>query len=97
MPIDLTETLLTPSKAAHLAPGRPHVSTVWRWMMRGCRGVRLESIVCAGRRFTSVESIERFVTRTTAAANGESPLTVSSESRQRQVELAEKELTRDGI
>ena len=94
---DLSENLISPSKAARLVPGRPHVSTIWWWMTRGCRGIRLESIVCAGRRFTSVEAIERFVARTTAAANGQSLPTTSSKNCRRQIAAAERYLTRDGI
>jgi len=68
MPIQLNETLLSPAEAARRAPGQPHLSTIWRWMKRGNRGVVLESVVCAGRRYTSLEAIARFVEATTAAA-----------------------------
>jgi hypothetical protein len=47
--------------AAELVPGRPHVSTLVRWAMRGVRGRRLETVVIGGRRFTSVEAIRRFI------------------------------------
>ena len=92
MLISLTETLVSPTKATHHMPGRPHVSTVWRYMARGCRGVRLESIVCGGRRFTSVEAIERFVTATTAAAGREPSPRRTPAQRNRAIENAEREL-----
>ena len=48
-------------------------STVWRWRQKGVRGVRIETFMLGGRRFTTRESYRRFVERTTAAANGETP------------------------
>ena len=92
MAIELTEKLLSPAEASRHAPGRPHVSTIWRWMTRGCRGIRLESLVCAGRRFTSVEAIERFIAATTAAADGTSVPVRSPRRRERDIAAAEAEL-----
>ncbi len=92
MPISLTETLVSPTKATRHAPGNPHVSTIWRWMLTGSRGVRLESIVCAGRRYTSVEAISRFVSATTAAANGDPPPVRTAASRERDIQQAERKL-----
>ena len=48
-----SEHLLTPSEAARGLPrrrrGRPiHVSTIFRWIDRGVRGVRLEAIRIGG-------------------------------------------------
>jgi len=51
-------------------PGQPHLSTLWRWYRRGVRGVRLETVVVGGRRFTSRAAIERFIERTTVARDG---------------------------
>jgi hypothetical protein len=36
-------------------------STVWRWTMRGLRGVRLETYSIGGRRFTTREAFDRFI------------------------------------
>lgn len=44
-----------------------HLSTVWRWALRGVRGHRLECFSIGGRRYTTREAFERFV----AATNGE--------------------------
>lgn len=67
--IDITkETPLSLAQAAKALPGRPHLSTVWRFATRGVRGVRLNSFMSGGRRFTSVEEIHRFILATTAAA-----------------------------
>jgi hypothetical protein len=52
-------------------PGkRVNVSTVWRWAMHGCRGVRLETVVIGGGRFTSREAIQRFAERLSEARTG---------------------------
>ena len=62
MPIDVSrETLIPFGKAPGHIPGRPHVSTLHRWRMRGVRGRKLESVVCGGRRFTSIQAIHRFM------------------------------------
>jgi hypothetical protein len=42
---------------------RVHVSAVYRWMSRGVRGVRLESIKIGGTTYTSTEAIQRFAER----------------------------------
>jgi hypothetical protein len=57
------ETLRLLTKAVADIPGRPHSSTILRWALRGVKGVRLETIVVGGRRFTSVEAIGRFILR----------------------------------
>lgn len=44
-------------------PGRPHVSTRWRWALHGVRGQRLESVVVGGVRYTSHEAVRRFLQR----------------------------------
>jgi Protein of unknown function (DUF1580) len=42
-------------------PSKPHISTVVRWTRQGVKGVRLETVVIGGRRFTSLEAIQRFI------------------------------------
>jgi hypothetical protein len=61
-----TEKLQTLTEAARLLPDRPHVSTLYRWAQRGVKGVRLETVVVGGRRYTSVEALQRFAQRLTA-------------------------------
>ncbi len=46
---------------------KPHVSTLWRWCQKGCKGVRLDSICVGGKRFVTVAGIERFIDESTAA------------------------------
>ena len=44
---------------------RPHVSTIIRWCLRGCKGIRLES-VCIGRtRYVRRSALEQFIGRLT--------------------------------
>jgi hypothetical protein len=95
MQISLDETLVTLAQAAKRLPGRPHVSTLWRWARRGVRGIVLETYVVAGRRFTSTEALERFASATTAAANGVSPPMRTPARREREIKNAERELARD--
>lgn len=42
---------------------RPHLSTVWRWIHRGIKGAKLESVRIGGRVYTSKEAIDRFQTK----------------------------------
>ncbi len=71
--IDRTRERLIPigrvSEQEQLWPeGRsPHPETIARWARRGCRGVRLETIVLGGRRYSSVEAVERFFIRLSEA------------------------------
>jgi hypothetical protein len=89
------ERRLTLSQAArHLGL---HVSTVWRWQLRGVRGVRLETILLGGTRYTSHEALERFTSACTAVANGGVAPVRTTTQRQRQIELAERELAEAGI
>jgi hypothetical protein len=98
MSVNLTgETLLTLAEAARSLPGRPHLSTLQRWRLRGVRGVKLETILVGGRRVTSQEAIERFAAATTAAADGSSLATRTSRQRQRDIDRAEAELAKAGI
>ncbi len=71
------------------------IPTIWRWRQRGVRGVRLETFMLGGRRFTTQEAHRRFVEATTLAANGPMlPATAARTNRQRQAAIAraEKEL-----
>jgi Protein of unknown function (DUF1580) len=74
--LDLTaETLLPLSRAARVLPasrrGRPvNVSTLFRWVTKGTRGVRLEALRLGGQWFTSEEALRRFAARLTERSLG---------------------------
>ena len=93
MSIDISnENLLSLPAAAQTLPSRPHVSTLHRWRLRGVRGVKLETCLIGGRRYTSREAVERFSTAATAAAN-HNPLPVCTpHQRQRDITRAEREV-----
>ncbi len=91
------ETAIAVNKSPAHIPGRPHVSTVWRWVLNGVRGVKLETVVVGCQRFTTKEAIERFIAATTAKANGEPAPIRTPRQRQKAVEAAERELADAGI
>ena len=71
---------------------RVNPSTVWRWSLRGVRGVKLETFSVGARRFTTSEAFARFVEGTTAAAQGEQPKTRTNRQRDAAIAQAEAEL-----
>lgn len=91
------ETPLTLTEAAKTAPGRPHAATIWRWYRHGVRGVRLETFVRGGRRFTTVEALERFFRQTTVVTDGSAACLSPNKSRQREIERAEAACRAAGI
>lgn len=93
----LTEKPIPIGDAPKHIPGRPHAATIWRWHQRGVRGVKLETYVCGGKRFTTIEAIRRFIRRTTEAKDGAPVEAAPSRQRKKQIEAAEAELDRAGI
>lgn len=96
MPVTLNESLFTLKAAAKLLPGHPHYATLFRWAQRGCRGIRLETILVGGIRYTSREALDRFI----AACSGLSapvPIVATSKQRQRQIAAAKRELEAAGL
>jgi hypothetical protein len=89
----LTETRLSPSQAAGILA--VNTSTVWRWILKGVKGQRLESACVGGRRFTSQESLSRFVARINAGP-GEVPTVRTHKQRERAISAAETELIKAG-
>jgi hypothetical protein len=78
---------------------RVNPSTTWRWYLSGCRGVKLETYVSGGRRYTTREAFRRFQERCTAAAAGgqSAPKVQTPAQRQREIERAERELAEMGV
>ena len=94
-----SEDLLSYPQASRECPGRPHVSTIFRWARRGVRGIRLETVLCGGRRFTSRQALKRFHERVTAAADGRKAEARSTAAHRRQAEIdrAESKLADMGL
>jgi len=90
------EQVISIADAAQRLPGRPSVRTVWRWLDRGCRKTQLESILIGGRRYTSVEAVDRFLTAINEPdVKRASPATTAK--RQRAIDQAERELQEAGL
>lgn len=91
------EELISLTAAAKTLPGRPSVVTLWRWRNRGVRGVKLETVLIGGRRYTSREALARFSERCTAAADGLTVPARSSRQRAADQSRAKAELAAAGI
>ena len=68
------DELLSLAEAARRLTTHPHVSTLWRWHLRGVAGVRLRTIVIGGRRYTTEPFVEEFLARVNdLRSGGEAP------------------------
>ena len=66
----LTEEVITLSEVRKFLPNvegqnRPHLSTIWRWSLRGVGGVKLETVKIGSRVVTSRQAVTRFIAATT--------------------------------
>jgi hypothetical protein len=68
----LDEELLPLAEAAQSLPHKPHVATLYRWMSRGVRGVKLRTCLLGGRRYTSREALAEFIAETSRPAGAAS-------------------------
>ncbi len=93
------ETVIPISESPKHFPGRPNISSIYRWFGKGVRGAKLETFVAGAKRFTSTEAIGRFIEATTANSTGASPPTARPTSRQREaaIKRAETQLAEAGI
>ena len=96
--IDIGEETLIPLREApkHL-PSRPngkriHISACYRWIGRGVRGVRLESIKIGGTTYTSKEALQRFADQSSAQQHVLTSFGSITKSRQKQIEDATREV-----
>jgi hypothetical protein len=94
--IDITqEELISITQAASIIPRRRagrkcHIATIYRWIQRGVKGVRLEAIQVGGTRCTSSEALQRFFN---ALSNFPAPYTAPIPSqRKRMLEEVDREL-----
>lgn len=71
-----------------------HLSTAWRWCLRGIRGHKLESFNIGAKKFTTEGAYARWL----AAINGEAITKgVTPRQRERDIDRAERELSKLGI
>ena len=47
---------------------RMSLTTVWRWVRKGCRGVKLEAVMVSGRWWTTPAAFAGFISERTAVA-----------------------------
>jgi hypothetical protein len=90
-----SEVLLSLAEASKVLAGRPHISSLHRWRLRGVRGIKLETVMVGGRRFVSRAALEEFAARVTAIANGDPPPVRTPARRTRDMDRAEAELAVD--
>jgi hypothetical protein len=83
--------LIPVSKAGQFIPSRPSRATVWRWVLKGIRGHRIETVFVGSRRYVTREAIAAWL----AAINSQDqpPPRVSSDQRERQAKNALDVLT----
>jgi hypothetical protein len=91
------EQLLTFSEAARMLPGHVHASTLHRWRLCGVRGLKLETVIVGGRRYTSREAIVRFSAAVTEARDGLPSPVRTPHQRQQSIARADHELEQAGI
>lgn len=90
-----TETLIRFQVAGRHIPGNPSVCALHRWRLNGVRGTKLETLLCGGVRFTSVEAISRFIAEQN---RDESPApTLTAGQRRTQAESANRLLQEAGL
>ena len=81
--IDIQETLIAfsdlPGWCQKNLGRRISPSTLHRWRLRGCRGIKLETLLIGGTRTTSAEALQRFFSATTRVQDGQ-PSTESKAS-----------------
>ena len=95
----LGEETLTLAEAAKALPKlrrgkKIHVSTLYRWISRGVRGVKLEAVKLGRTRLTSKEALQRFAERLSGvqAAPEAVPIRLS-----KRAERAEREADSRGL
>lgn len=97
----LTDEPLLPALTAveRVTGQRPHPTTLNRWFRHGTKGVKLETLLCGGRRLSSVPAVKRFLEAVTAASDGSPTLSAPRTNRQREAAIrkAEAELAKAGV
>ena len=92
------EEWLSLSKAARSVPPRGvHVSTLFRWGQKGCRGVRLEIRRIAGRWYTKPDFLESFLAKICQESRPDGLVPRTPHERSRSVQHAQDSLRRAGF
>lgn len=84
----LSETVIELTKATKEFPIPCSRPTLERWMRKGCRGIRLETVKIGGKRYTSKEAIQRFLIRQQRIGPDEAPAPTKKSMSKK--EIAEK-------
>lgn len=94
----LEEQVISLREACGILPRRragkkPAIETLYRWSLRGCRGVKLETVQVGATRCTSVEALQRFFDALTAATDAAKmlPSPAHTPTKIRRKEIAEAE------
>ncbi len=91
-----TESLIRLGEAAKLFPSPPSSATLFRWVLHGVRGQKLDSELVGGVRYTSAAAVQRFITRSGSPAL--QPVSTTEEDRVRIAQSARQAIaTRHGV
>ena len=98
---DLIRLADLPSRLPRTRKGKQvHHNSVYRWWAKGVAGIKLETIIVSGERFTSAEAVQRFFAEQTAArhaASSNPPAKQQTAAARRRFDHdAERELIRRG-
>jgi hypothetical protein len=90
------EQVISLREACGLLPRRragkkPAIETLYRWSLRGCRGIKLETVQVGGTRCTSREALQRFCDALTAAAGTSTASVAQAVDCRRRAEIAAAE------
>ena len=97
--IDITQERLIPLRdtprrlPARSSGKRVHISAVYRWIQRGIRGVRLESIRIGGTMYTSAEALQRFADALTSPGSLAYAPTATTAARDRELQRTANRLS----
>lgn len=93
-----SETLVQFPEARSAFPGdrRHSLATLHRWRLRGVRGVKLETVLIGGLRYTSKEAIARFIAAQNADDAPAAPA-ITPTQRRRQAQAAQRALQEAGL
>jgi hypothetical protein len=77
-------------KAGRLISTNPSTATLYRWALKGVDGVRLESYLVGGRRFTTAEALASFVNRASECRPPGAPPATSRQAEASRASAAER-------